>query len=222
MKTKLLGLIARIATPAVRVLAAASCLFLVASNSVANAGTIFSNLGPGSSYFCCGGTTISGSGSGLGNNFFQEAFTASITAAVSQIDVAVSNVSGTNSALVQLTDDVAGFIGPQLGAWTLTNLPSFGSASTIQPSQTISGINGINLTAGTSYFLIVSSVSPTNDTYDAWNNSGTGPDGFDVLSSDPSTTPLPTALPLFATGLGAMGLFGWRRKRKNAAALAAA
>jgi len=32
------------------------------------------------------------------------------------------------------------------------------------------------------------------------------------------TTPLPAALPLFATGLGAMGLFGWRRRRKNAAA----
>jgi len=27
-------------------------------------------------------------------------------------------------------------------------------------------------------------------------------------------TPIPAALPLFATGLGAMGLFGWRRKRK--------
>jgi hypothetical protein len=28
------------------------------------------------------------------------------------------------------------------------------------------------------------------------------------------TTPLPAALPLFATGLGALGLLGWRRKRK--------
>jgi hypothetical protein len=27
-------------------------------------------------------------------------------------------------------------------------------------------------------------------------------------------TPLPAALPLFATGLGALGLLGWRRKRK--------
>jgi len=36
-----------------------------------------------------------------------------------------------------------------------------------------------------------------------------------------SVTPLPAALPLFATGLGAMGLFGWRRKRKNAATTAA-
>ena len=29
-------------------------------------------------------------------------------------------------------------------------------------------------------------------------------------------TPLPAALPLFATGLGALGLFGWRRKKKAA------
>jgi hypothetical protein len=36
------------------------------------------------------------------------------------------------------------------------------------------------------------------------------------------STPLPAALPLFASGLSALGLFGWRRKRKNAAALAAA
>jgi hypothetical protein len=32
--------------------------------------------------------------------------------------------------------------------------------------------------------------------------------------SDPIVTPLPAALPLFATGLGALGLFGWMRKRK--------
>ena len=36
-----------------------------------------------------------------------------------------------------------------------------------------------------------------------------------------ATTPLPAALPLFATGLGALGLFGWRRKRKAAAPAAA-
>jgi hypothetical protein len=35
-------------------------------------------------------------------------------------------------------------------------------------------------------------------------------------------TPLPATLPLFATGLGAMGLLGWRKKRKNAAVIAAA
>ena len=39
-------------------------------------------------------------------------------------------------------------------------------------------------------------------------------------TSTSPTTPLPAALPLFATGLGALGLLGWRRKRK-APALAA-
>jgi hypothetical protein len=37
-------------------------------------------------------------------------------------------------------------------------------------------------------------------------------------SADPATTPLPAALPLFASGLGALGLLGWRRKRKAQAA----
>ena len=32
-----------------------------------------------------------------------------------------------------------------------------------------------------------------------------------------SEVPLPAALPLFATGLGALGLLGWRRKKKAAA-----
>jgi hypothetical protein len=35
---------------------------------------------------------------------------------------------------------------------------------------------------------------------------------FDVPVA--ATTPLPAALPLFATGIGAMGFIGWRRKRK--------
>jgi hypothetical protein len=51
-------------------------------------------------------------------------------------------------------------------------------------------------------------------------------DEYSIIVSDgvgnalPST-PLPAALPLFASGLGALGLFGWRRKRKNTAAIAA-
>lgn len=42
------------------------------------------------------------------------------------------------------------------------------------------------------------------------------------VSEVPTATPLPAALPLFASGLSALGLFGWRRKRKvQSAALAA-
>jgi hypothetical protein len=39
----------------------------------------------------------------------------------------------------------------------------------------------------------------------------------EIASASVSATPLPAALPLFATGLGGLGLFGWRRKRKAAA-----
>jgi len=35
-----------------------------------------------------------------------------------------------------------------------------------------------------------------------------------VLAEIASETPVPPALPLFVTGLGALGLLGWRRKRK--------
>ena len=40
-----------------------------------------------------------------------------------------------------------------------------------------------------------------------------------AFSLDGVVTPLPGALPLFATGLGALGLLGWRRKRKAAASI---
>jgi len=35
-----------------------------------------------------------------------------------------------------------------------------------------------------------------------------------IASNDLATTPLPPALPLFATGLGVLCLLGWRKKRK--------
>jgi hypothetical protein len=47
---------------------------------------------------------------------------------------------------------------------------------------------------------------------------GATPPTFNAaFSLDGVETPLPAALPLFATGLGALGLLGWRRKKKAAA-----
>ena len=57
-------------------------------------------------------------------------------------------------------------------------------------------------------------------------NSGGLPSTGSLIArvTDPSPiseTPLPAAFPLFASGLGAMGLFAWWRKRKGAAATTA-
>ena len=41
------------------------------------------------------------------------------------------------------------------------------------------------------------------------------------VGNEPLVTPLPAALPLFATGLGALGLLGWRRKRSTLRACSA-
>jgi hypothetical protein len=62
---------------------------------------------------------------------------------------------------------------------------------------------------------------PGPSTYDSGTTLGLpgNTDGPPVNRYDAGTfaavaTPLPAALPLFATGLGALGLLGWRRKRK--------
>jgi hypothetical protein len=57
--------------------------------------------------------------------------------------------------------------------------------------------------------------------YAFFDDGGAGPDkDFDDMvvriTDPPIATPLPATLPLFATGLGALGLLGWRRKRKRA------
>ena len=54
--------------------------------------------------------------------------------------------------------------------------------------------------------------NPCSNVSSEWEGSGTHP-GLTV-TYDYSPVPLPAALPLFATGLGGLGLLGWRRKRK--------
>ena len=50
----------------------------------------------------------------------------------------------------------------------------------------------------------------------AWADNGENHQLLFVTAVTPTPTPLPAALPLFAGGLGLMGVLGWRRKRKAA------
>jgi hypothetical protein len=59
-------------------------------------------------------------------------------------------------------------------------------------------------------FMVTGSGS---DTLTFFETDGPGFMALDDVSLT-AATPLPAALPLFATGLGGLGLLGWRRKRK--------
>ena len=63
----------------------------------------------------------------------------------------------------------------------------------------------------------LASLGLTAGTY-VWTYGSLADQTFTLDIVAPTATPLPAALPVFATGLGAVGLFGWRRKRKAPAA----
>jgi hypothetical protein len=73
-----------------------------------------------------------------------------------------------------------------------------------------------DITASTAIGAASLAVNSTTAVY--FDNLATGGVGSTDTITAQLATPLPAALPLFATGLGAMGLLGWRRKRKALAA----
>jgi hypothetical protein len=101
------------------------------------------------------------------------------------------------------------------GAYTETFQAFDGSA--LVDTVSASGFDSGNTNGTPVIFLTLSAADITSIAIITTNN-GAGL-GFTISSlSGAVATPLPAALPLFATGLGAMGLIGWRRKRKAQAA----
>ncbi|MFK5978364.1 MAG: VPLPA-CTERM sorting domain-containing protein [Rhizobiaceae bacterium] len=92
----------------------------------------------------------------------------------------------------------------------------------------------LTLTAGTQYWLSVVNDTAGSATDWLWENSatsggnayrtaaagtwstGTSELAFNLSGASSTVVPLPAAFPLFASGLGLLGLMSWRRKRKAA------
>jgi hypothetical protein len=114
-----------------------------------------------------------------------------------------------------------------------------GDSSNIMPGAGPINLTSLNwsLAAGTYWLVAVANVGSslawqgqtntgftwaftfTGDGTSGWNNTSLLPVPMALISdvAVPSV-PLPAAFPLFATGLGALGLLGWRRKRKQLSA----
>ena len=92
--------------------------------------------------------------------------------------------------------------------WSLSSILTFDFPSTSGGSFFISTPGATN-----AFELFDAGVSSAGGLTVIVSGSSMSGDAF-TSNTIGTATPLPAALPLFATGLGAMGLLGWRRKRK--------
>jgi len=137
----------------------------------------------------------------------------------------------TGSVLFQGADSYVGFTGPRSFGTGNVALPSAGTGDVVGifndafPAELLVPVGYVSDTplsdTATYTGATLASLGVTPGTY-VWTW-GTGTDQnftLDVVAPV-AATPVPAALPLFATGLGALGLVGWRRKRKAPSTFAA-
>jgi len=133
---------------------------------------IFSNVGvlyPKGLYFCCYGNTISGTDSVIGAQYWvAEEFIPANDAKLTEIDVGVGYVTGTNQVTIDLYDDNGGAPGNLIKKNTVTGLGTFGACCTLAVAK----VKGVKVTAGTPYWVAVTT-EDANDTWDAWNFNST-------------------------------------------------
>ena len=196
----------------------------------------------GSFAFASGKCTACGNPSGPGLTLFvQPISTTSVTASVVNINNALTYNPSVSGAITSIN---AQYDGQVLTTGTETAFPNFFRLVALQGSGTFA--TNINL-GGTQTVGIYNTLSASNLTLASFALiDGSGlldfasggqiifgveeifavplgvrhTSNFDNFRIDINSVPLPGALPLFATGLGALGLLGWRRKKK-ARALAA-
>ena len=169
-----------------RTLVFSLCAFALAICAMPTmADTLFSDLGPpGNVYDCCEGWTVSGTGT-FGISFTSaNLFTVSETARLWQIDLAVGWIMGDNTFYASIWTDSNGLPGTMVANALWQNLSSSQNFGGCCGLVTISGISGVTLTGGRSYFMILGPMDINATTWEAWNWNNQGVNGLDLYSMD--------------------------------------
>jgi hypothetical protein len=135
-------------------------VFLLGTPLLGRADILFSDYGSGDTYNTGNGWTV---GMGVTLNLQPAAaFTPSVTDTLSEIDVSVGYLSGTNGVTVNLLNSVGGIpTGKPIESWTLTDLPSFGSSGQVETLD--SAGPPVSLVHGKTYWLQVAPADGTTD-----------------------------------------------------------
>jgi len=220
-------------------LIAVGSVFLFVASLHANAATIiYSNFGPGfgSDSITNGhGSCVSGNATPncgpLTYRWIAAPFTPAGNFDLSQIDLALGFLSGTNGAIINLVNSSGGLPGTSiLESWTVTNVPPTGPF-TLTPVLTLLSPGGVKLNNGTGYWLVAEGLA--NDTLDFWWSSpfastphvegslnqgaswilsDVSSGAFDVLGTA-TATPEPSSTALIVTAI--LGLELLRRRSKK-------
>jgi len=197
---------------------------------------LFSDLGgPGNLYNDASSQAVCGTGACSPDSFaIANAFTASGsgTLTVTQVDVAVGNLLTPATFGVSIWTDLNDTPGSMVSnaLWT----PIAATATACCANLVTIPVSGVNLVGGQTYFLVISPMSASDDSYNEWFDNSTNTTGlvlmssnggttwsnagmpnlqaFDVLGNTASATPEPGSSILFGTGALALLYFArrWR------------
>jgi len=131
--------------------------------------TIFSSLAskyPKGVYWCCEGYNVMGPNSGAGEQWMAAAFTPDVDRTVTKIEVGAGWSDGTKGIVISLNDDNNGIPGNALQTWNVRDLPFFGTCCTLLK---VSSQQGIPVTGGQQYWVMLRTSDSGLNTVDAWN-----------------------------------------------------
>jgi hypothetical protein len=211
---------------------AAVALFCLSQQAVATVLYSQPSTGTGNIWGSQDDTSVGGSGN-FGTAY--DNFTLTAGATVSKIDWTGGFFNPSQHAtidgfVISIYANASGVPGASLYSETISGNAgeTFVHVANNNPIYNYTASADFTASAGVEYWLSI--VPMTDGAFPQWGwQEGSGGDGssYQVFDGVPHThndlaftlaTPLPAALPLFASGVGALSLLGWRRKRKAIAA----